>query len=318
MIMDIKQLTCFVSVFEHANLSHAAGHLSMAQSAVSHHIGNLESQIGAPLFVRMPRGMKPTAAGQRLYQHAHSILLKIKSAEQDMLRNAVEIAGEISVGLPYSVIQGIGVPLMKAIPELYPKVHLSIIEGLSDNTHTSLLSSEVDLALFYNPQKDRRITVEPVLTEEVFCIGKTSIISESDAPITFDELATLPLLLLRHGASSRAVIDRPTLLNQLAVNVPLKLNSVSGITSGLKSGLGCTLAPNIFVRDLLRDGTLHARPVVKPKLSRRLYLGYRRDYPSNRLFEALRVLILELISQEVYNGNWEAILESDSKAKERL
>ncbi len=235
-----------------------------------------------------------------------------------MLRNAVEITGEISVGLPYSVMQGIGVPLMKAILETYPKVQLSIIEGLSDNTHTSLLSSDVDLALFYNPQKDRRITIEPVLTEEVFCVGKTSVISESDAPITFDELSTFPLLLLRHGASSRALIDRPSLLNQLAVNVPLKLNSVSGITSGLKAGLGCTLAPVIFVRDLLRDGALHARPVVKPQLSRHLYLGYRRDYPSNRLFEAIRVLILELISQEVRNGNWEAVLESDSTPKEQL
>ena len=76
MIMDIKQLTCFVSVFEHANLSHAASHLSIAQSAVSHHISNLEVQVGAPLFVRMPRGMKPTAAGQRLYGHAKAILLK--------------------------------------------------------------------------------------------------------------------------------------------------------------------------------------------------------------------------------------------------
>jgi len=228
-----------------------------------------------------------------------------------MLRDAVEIAGEISVGLPYSVMQGIGVPLMKAILTTYPKVHLSIIEGLSDNTHTSLLTSEVDLALFYNPQKDRRITTEQVLTEEVFCVGKSSIISDSAAPIPFDELEKLPLLLLRHGASSRALIDRPSLLNQLAVNVPLKLNSVSGITSGLKAGLGCTLAPIIFVRDLLDDGTLHARPVINPELVRHLHLGYRRDYPSNRLFEAIRVLILELIEQEVRCGNWDAVLDGE-------
>jgi len=308
--MDIRQLSYFVTVFEHANLSHAASHLAVAQSAISHHIGNLESEIGTLLFVRKPRGMEPTAAGHRLYAHANTILSSLRAAEQDMLGVSEEIVGEFAVGLPFSVMKGIGVQLMQAILADYPKVRLSIVEGLSGSTHADLVSSQVDLALFYNPQKDRRIVMEPVLEEDIMCVGRRALISDSDAPITFDELTSLPVLLLRQGASSRALIDRPGLLARLEANAPLQLNSISGITGGMLAGIGCTIAPQIFVRDQLESGALHARQIIQPNLSRLLYLGYRRDYASNRLFEAMKNLILGLIETEVRSSVWEATFKN--------
>ncbi len=308
LVMDIRQLTYFVAVFEHANLSHAASHLAVAQSAISHHIANLEADLGTMLFVRKPRGMEPTAAAHKLFAHARIILTSLRNAEQDMLGESEEIAGEFAVALPYTVMKGIGVPLMQTILTDYPNVRLSIVEGLSGSNHANLVSAEVDLALFYNPHKDHNITMESVLEEEILCVGQRSVISDSDAPITFENLARLPVLLLRHGASSRALIDRPGLLARLEANAPFQLNSISGITSGLLAGLGCTIAPQVFVREQLQAGLLHSRLVVQPKLSRLLYLGYRRDYPSNRLFEAIKSLILKLIEQEVRVHAWQATL----------
>ncbi len=308
MAMDIKQLIYFSAVFELKNLSHAASRHNVAQSAISHHISNLEAELGVSLFIRKSRGMEPTAAGNRLYSHAKKILLSVKSAKQDMMRESEEIAGEIAIGLPYSVMKGIGLPLMETILRDFPKVRLTIVEGLSGITHSNLVSSEVDFAFFYNPQKDMRITMELVLEEEVLCVGKPSIIGDSDQPITFEQLATLPVLLLRQGASSRALIDRPGLLSKLEANASLQLNSISGITNGMLAGMGCTIAPKIFVKEQLSAGLLHARPVREPELSRRLYIGYRRDYPSNRLFEATKKMTLGLIETTVRNNEWEATL----------
>ncbi len=305
--MDIRQLTYFTAVFEHTNLSHAASHLAVAQSALSHHIANLESELGTPLFTRKPRGMEPTAAGHRLFAHASDILTRIQAAEQDMRGTSQEIAGEFAVGLPFSVMKGIGVPLMQHILADYPKVRLSIVEGLSGSTHASLITGEVDLALFYNPHKDHRITMESVLQEEILCVGRAAVISDTQDPITFSDLAKLPVLLLRQGASSRALIDRPGLLARLETNARLQLNSISGITNGMLAGLGCTIAPQVFVREHLRSGELHARRVIQPQLSRMLYLGYRRDSPSNQLFEAIKGLILHLIQQEVASHAWQAV-----------
>lgn len=306
--MDIKQLTYFSAVYDLKNLSHAASRYNVAQSAISHHISKLEAQLGVSLFTRKPRGMEPTTAGIRLYSHAKKILQATKAAERDMMQESEEVAGEIAIGLPFSVMKCIGLALMEATIRDYPKVRLTIIESLSGTTHSSLLSSEVDLALFYNPQIDRRVAMDTVLEEEVLCVGKTSVIGTTSEPMTFEALAKLPILLLRQGASSRALIDRPGLLNKLIVNAPLQLNSISGITNGMLAGLGCTIAPKVFVYEQLQAGTLHCRPVIEPKLSRRLHIGNRNDYPSNPLFETIKKLVLGLIHEKVRDGIWEAKL----------
>ncbi len=304
--MDIRQLTYYAAIFEHRNLSRAASDCNVAQSAISHHLANLENELGVTLFLRKPRGMEPTAAGIKLYDHAKLILRAVKSAQQDIRQQSEVIAGDIAIGLPYSVMKAIGLPLMQAVLKDYPDVRLSVVESLSGGTFSSLLSSDVDISLFYNPQKDERITMQQVLAEEVLCVGKPEIIGSSRDEMTFEELINLPVLLLRQGVSARAVIDRPGLLNKLEARVPLQLNSVNGIMTGLLAGLGCTLAPHVFVSEDLNAGTLHARPIVGPTLSRRLYIGHRKDQPSTRLSEAMTSLLLDLIRREVTANRWQA------------
>ncbi len=307
--MDIRQLKYYSAIFEHKNLSRAASECNVAQSAISHHLSNLESELGVPLFLRKPRGMEPTAAGIKLYEHAKLILRAVQSATQDIKQESELISGEIAIGLPHSVMKAIGLPLMQTVLNDFPKVRLSIVESLSGGTFANLLSSDVDISLFYNPHKDDRVTMEPVLEEEVLCVGKPSIIGKTNAEMSFEELAGLPVLLLRQGVSARAVIDRPGLLNRLEAKVPLELNSINGIMTGLLAGLGCTLAPQVFVYEHLKSGALHARPVAIPDFSRHLYIGHLKDHPATRLTEAMTELLLGLIKTEVRNGNWDAKME---------
>src|SRR5712675_2946386 len=82
--MDSRQLRYFIAVYEQRNLSRAADQANVAQSALSHHISNLEAEFAMPLFERKPRGMEPTAAGERLYEHARIILRAMAAAEREI------------------------------------------------------------------------------------------------------------------------------------------------------------------------------------------------------------------------------------------
>ena len=94
--MDSRQLRYFAAIFEHRTLSNAAENLRVAASALSHHLANLEAELGVTLFDRKPRGMEPTAAGHRLHEHAKAILKAMAAAEADVR----EAGGEWSeVGL---------------------------------------------------------------------------------------------------------------------------------------------------------------------------------------------------------------------------
>ena len=108
--MDSRQLRYFIAVYEQRNLSRAADQVNVAQSALSHHMSNLEAEFATPLFERKSRGMEPTAAGERLYEHARIILRAMAEAEAEVRQGARVIAGEISIGMANSGVKAIGFP----------------------------------------------------------------------------------------------------------------------------------------------------------------------------------------------------------------
>ena len=301
--MDSRQLRYFIAVYEQRNLSRAADQANVAQSALSHHISNLEAEFATPLFERKPRGMQPTAAGERLYEHARIILRAMAAAEREIKQGGSVIAGDISIGMANSGVKAIGVPLMRAVLAKYPNLKLSLTESLSGATLLHLMASEVDLALVYNPPSEKDLIAEPVLEEQMYCVGTAKV-----TPITFEELTRLPLIMLRYGLSSRALLDDPVLLKRLEANAILHLNSISGTTGALLAGLGCAVATKLFVQEQLAAGRLIAREVVEPTLTRTLYLCRLRNRPMTYAMEEMRRLMLTLIADQVGRRAWEATL----------
>ncbi|WP_027550118.1 LysR family transcriptional regulator [Bradyrhizobium sp. Cp5.3] len=306
--MDSRQLRYFIAVYEQRNLSRAADQVNVAQSALSHHISNLEAEFAAPLFERKSRGMEPTAAGERLYEHARIILRAMAEAETEVRQGARVIAGDISIGMANSGVKAIGVPLMRTVLTEYPKLKLSLTESLSGATLMHLMASDVDLALVYNPPSEKDLIAEPVLEEQMFLVGTAKLVGKTKAPIRFEQLSRLPLILLRHGLSARALLDDPVLLKRLEAVAILHANSISGMTGALVAGLGCSIATKLFAQEELAAGRLVAREVIEPKLTRTLYLCRLRNRPMTYVMEEMRRLILKLIAEQVRGGHWQAKL----------
>lgn len=80
--MDFRQLRYFHAVGEEGSFSRAAKRTFISQSAISHQIAKLESEIGATLFDRTTRSVKLTPAGKRLMPIAAEVLaLEAKALE---------------------------------------------------------------------------------------------------------------------------------------------------------------------------------------------------------------------------------------------
>jgi DNA-binding transcriptional LysR family regulator len=84
--VDPHLLRTYVTVARLASFSEAARTLGYTQSAVSQHIAALEQDLGAPLLTRRP--VAPTAAGERLLEHAGPLLLRLDAARADVVRMA--------------------------------------------------------------------------------------------------------------------------------------------------------------------------------------------------------------------------------------
>lgn len=80
--MTVVQMKCFVAVVKELNFAKAAKQLYISQPAVTHHIQMLEKELGVQLFIRMPRSVRLTTAGQVLFEEAEDILRRMDQAVQ--------------------------------------------------------------------------------------------------------------------------------------------------------------------------------------------------------------------------------------------
>lgn len=305
--MDSRQLRYFAAIFEEGALARAADRERVAVSALSRHLSNLEAELGTPLFERLPRGVRPTASGARLYEHARAILRSMQAASADIRDNANEVAGEISVGFAHSAVKAIGVPLVQRVSQAYPKLRLHLSEIFSGSTAQQLASSEVDLTLTYNQSPDSRFRFQPILEEELVLVGRPDVMGGTDA-ISFEALLELPLIILRQGLNTRAVMDDPSLLRRIEENAQFQINSIAAIGGSLLSGIGCLIGTEFILKEHIDAGTLVTRPIVRPKLSRALYIGELSDRPATFAFEAVRQLCIELTVETVEARQWKATL----------
>lgn len=305
--MDSRQLRYFAAIFEEGALARAANRERVAVSALSRHLANLEAELGTPLFERLPRGVQPTASGARLYEHARAILRSMRAASADVRDTENEVAGEISVGFAHSAVKAIGVPLVQRVSQTYPKLRLHLSEIFSGSTALQLASSEVDLTLTYNQLPDVRFRFNPILEEEVVLVGRPDMVG-GRGPISFDALLDLPLIILRQGPNTSAVMDDRSLLRRLEEHAQFQMNSIAAIGGSVLSGIGCLVGTEFILKDHIDAGRLVTRPILKPKLNRTLYIGELSDRPATFAFEAVRQLCIELTIEAVETKRWSATL----------
>jgi DNA-binding transcriptional LysR family regulator len=62
-MVSLRALEGLVAIVDHGSLTRAAARLRTSQPALSHQIAALERELGTPVMERLPRGVRPTAAG---------------------------------------------------------------------------------------------------------------------------------------------------------------------------------------------------------------------------------------------------------------
>ena len=143
--MDIKQLDYFVHVADLGSFTKAASLLSVAQSALSHQVRQLEVELEQTLLYRNGRGVTPTDAGRRLLAHARGILIQVRRARDEVTEARDAMVGHVVLGLPPSIARLLTVPLFKSFRSSFPNGTFGVVEGLSASVVEWLVPSKAML-----------------------------------------------------------------------------------------------------------------------------------------------------------------------------
>jgi len=170
--MKLHQLRAALAVAEHGSLRGAARALGMSQPALTHNIGELERELGAPLFERRARGMTTTPVGELVLRRARSITNEARHALEEVQQYLGGDKGEVAVCLSivaHFALLPVALPLFQ---KRFDNVHLQIVEGSFPAVEGRLRDGSMD---FYigpapKPAPSRELVVEKLFdnTRRVF------------------------------------------------------------------------------------------------------------------------------------------------------
>ena len=148
-MLNTGRLQVLAEVIRRGSFSAAADALSYTQSAVSQSIARLESEVGATLVVRDRRGVKPTAAGATLVEHAEAIFAQIETAEAELAAVLGVRGGRLRVASFPSAGSTLMPLAVATFRRGHPDVALTLAEGEPEEMAPRLRANEFDLALLF-------------------------------------------------------------------------------------------------------------------------------------------------------------------------
>ena len=97
MYYDLPDLRLVAAIAESGSLTRAATRIHLAPSSASHRLTQFEAALGTALFVRHPRGLKPTAAGESLLRHARQVFAQLEQMHADLAPYASGLNSQVTI-----------------------------------------------------------------------------------------------------------------------------------------------------------------------------------------------------------------------------
>ncbi len=290
MNVSLRQLECFLLVADRGSFTRAGVELTLAQSAVSLLIRELEAELGIKLFDRTTRRVELTDAGREFRVHAGKLMADLDYAVRNVQDLVARKRGRLVVAAPPLLAATLVPRAIAGFRRDYPGVQVGLVDVPTDQILARVRSGEADLGIgtFVGPEEglDVHAMVEDEL--QVFCPARHPFLKQ--AQVGWRDLRGERLIGLSRASGIRALIDG--VFERLAMP-PTFAYEVAQITTALalvEAGLGVAVLPSLARLGLKARGVA-SRPLVEPSVTRAIALITRSGRtPPPALPEFMRLM----------------------------
>ena len=279
MELEIRHLKLVRAVTTAGSLTGAGSVLNLTQSALSHQLRDIESRLGAALFLRVGKRMMLTPAGERLLRSADEVLEAIERTEDSIRQLSGADRGLLRISTECYTCYHWLPALLKRYRRAHPNVDVRIDAEATSDPLTHLLGGRLDVAVVSDPVRDRRLVARPIFSDEMVIIVDPRHPLAGKPFVTAQDMASETLLM--YSPKEDSTIYRLLAAEGVAPAACHVIQLTEAITEMVKAGLGVSFLARWAVEPHLRAGTLRAI-----RYTRR---GYRRTWSAATLKDMSRV-----------------------------
>lgn len=278
-------LRVFCRVAACGSFSRAARELSLAQSAVSRGIADLESRLGRKLFERSTRRVSLTLEGRAYFEQVQEHVRALEDAELRAVSGFDDLAGHIKLSAPGALGRRILLPEIVRVMQESPGL---VVDATFTDRKLDLVSDAIDFAIRVGRRSDPSYVERELVESPQWLVASAAMLSGKRLPSSLEELADQKFVA---SGSTRA-------LARLNPVLRLTTDDLDGAFAAVRAGLGFSVLPRWLVARGVREGTLVRLLPHVPLPSPPIVVVYLRRLrkAARKLLERLERHLLEQVT----------------------
>jgi LysR family cyn operon transcriptional activator len=255
--MELSQLRTFREVAEALSFTRAAQKLNMTQSAVSHQIKALESELGEPLFIRAKGGVRLSDAGQLALSYTERILEEADALRERIRGDEHEPRGRVRAAAATQAFVHLFAHLFESFMRDHDRIELSFRTTVStEQTVADILNGAADVGFASLPVYSPALQVTELFEDELGLVASARHRLAGQRETSVVEMRRERFILFEQGASIRRATDAFFKRVDLSPDLALESNDTYFIKLMVEHGLGISVMPSWAVREEVEAGRL--------------------------------------------------------------
>ena len=291
--MNLEHLRTFARAAELGSFTKAAVSLGLAQPTVSRIISELEAEWDGPLSTERDAAWRCRSLDKKPWENSISVTgcgsdLRGSTCLQRFL------SGNVSIGLPPSLIGAVIPALLNQLRCELPGIHLRIYEGFSEQIERWLSEGIVDVGT-YSKYKEGIIKDDTLMLNSRLVLAGVASRCDLPAEIDFERLADYPLVLPALTNGLRMCVDAVARRTKVELTVVAEADSILA-QKEMTLNCGCYMikAPHT-IADERRKGVFASSVIRNPYISRHVVLVTGQQKPLSRAAREVAARVMSIL-----------------------
>ncbi len=268
----VSWLRVFEVAARHLSLSAAAQELSVTTAAVSQQVRLLEQRLGVPLFVRHPRGLRLTPAGEALVPACRDSFGRLDAALAELFGHGGknQLVVRVALGFARQWLLEKLISFSLEHPDIRVRLVASVWAGQPLDS-----SIDVDIRIASGPVMEAESY--PLTSDEIFPVCSPRLAARVRRPA---DLCSQPLLATLGFAQGWREWFQAAKMKDVVAPARLEFDSMRLAVETAALGHGIALARTSYSEDLLRTRQLKRLFDVRLTATDNIYLALARGTPA--------------------------------------
>lgn len=266
--IDSRQLRAFAALARTGSFTLAAKELFLSQSAVSHSMKALETDVGCRLFDRVGKKVLLTQAGESLLHHTEKILQEMAAARAGLEQLGKWGVGRLRIGASPTACQYILPAVLREFKESFPKCRIAIEPGDTLEAIESVRENRIDLAITLEPRNEDQFEFHPLFSDELAFIVGAMHPWAREGHVVRNEIPKQSYVLYNKNSYTFRMVRDYFNQEDMVLNTVIELGSMEAIKELVKLGLGVGILSPWIAQKEIQEKSLVALPLGRRKMKR--------------------------------------------------